>query len=220
MSKNFPVSNYNKSQTKDLFSLFIILPIFPIIVTCLGSIAIVSFFFCGLPIFFTQKRVGKNGSIFKMYKFRTMIKDAEKLQSKYKKLNEADGPVFKIRDDPRYTKFGKILSRTGLDELPQILNVLKGEMCLVGPRPLPVYEAKKLTKTQNIRLLVKPGITSSWIVNGHHKHAFSDWMKLDKEYVQNANLLTDLKILYKTALIPVNYSIMSIKALLSSIQER
>jgi len=140
-----------------------------------------------------------------MYKFKTMVKGADKMQSKYKNLNEADGPVFKIRNDPRYTKFGKFLSRTGLDELPQIINVLKGEMSLVGPRPLPVYEAEKLTEEQNIRLQVLPGITSSWIANGHHKHKFADWMQLDKVYVQNASLITDINILYKTVLIPIRY---------------
>ena len=127
-----------------------------------------------------------------------MIKNAEKLKNKYKRLNQADGPVFKIYDDPRFTKIGKILSKLGLDELPQLINVLKGEMSLVGPRPLPVDEAKKLTKEQKIREMVRPGITSTWVIEGSHRLSFKKWMQLDKEYVENATFLKDLKIIIKT----------------------
>ena len=122
----------------------------------------------------------------------------EKEQKNLKHLNEADGPVFKIYNDPRYTKFGKILARTGLDELPQLINVLKGEMSWVGPRPCPVYEAKKLNLTQKVRELVNPGITSSWVTSGAHKLKFSQWMKLDAEYIKTGTLATDLSILFKT----------------------
>jgi lipopolysaccharide/colanic/teichoic acid biosynthesis glycosyltransferase len=127
-----------------------------------------------------------------------MISDAEKKQIKFKNLNEADGPVFKIRNDPRFTKFGEILSRTGLDELPQFINILKGEMSIVGPRPLPVNEAGKLTKKQKIRELVKPGITSSWVIEGSHKLSFKDWMRLDREYVKNASFAVDVSIIWNT----------------------
>lgn len=203
-------SKYVSSQIKLLLDCSLIILFSPLILFSFLVTSILILIFSRSPIFFTQKRIGENGEIFNMYKFRTMVKNAEKLRSKYIKLNEADGPVFKINNDPRYTKFGKILSRTGLDELPQIFNVLKGDMSLVGPRPLPVYEAKKLTKDQNIRLLVKPGITSSWIINGHHKHNFKNWMKMDKDYVQNATILSDIKILFKTLLIPLRYLINSI----------
>lgn len=152
----------------------------------------------GLPVLYFQKRVGKNGKIFEIIKFRTMIKDAEELKSKYKRLNQADGPVFKIYDDPRFTKIGKILSKLGLDELPQLINVLKGEMSLVGPRPLPIDEAKKLTKEQKIREMVRPGITSTWVIEGSHRLSFKKWMQLDKEYVESATFLKDLKIIIKT----------------------
>jgi len=151
------------------------------------------------PAFFKQRRVGKDGKVFTLIKFRTMRMGAEKERKNLKHLNQADGPVFKILDDPRYTRFGKILARTGLDELPQLLNVLRGEMSLVGPRPLPLYEAEKLNKAQKVRELVKPGITSSWIVSGAHNLKFSQWMNLDKEYVKNASLAIDLSILFKTA---------------------
>ena len=126
---------------------------------------------------------------------------SEKLQNKYRSINEADGPVFKIYNDPRLTPIGKILSQTGLDEIPQLINVLKGDMSIVGPRPLPVEEAKKLTKTQKIRQLVNPGITSSWVVEGSHSLSFKKWMELDKDYVENANLTTDITISVKTFLI-------------------
>ncbi len=165
------------------------------------------------PVFYMQERIGKNGRKFKIIKFRTMLVDAEKLQSKYKKLNEANGPVFKIRNDPRLTKFGKFLYNTGLDELPQLINVLKGEMSLVGPRPLPTYEAKKLTRSQKIRELVKPGITSSWVIKGSHNLSFKEWMRLDKEYVIKATLLTDISIILKT-------SIQIIKSILSIINHK
>ena len=136
-----------------------------------------------------------------MIKFRTMKVGSEKLQNKYRSINEADGPVFKIYNDPRLTPIGKILSQTGLDEIPQLINVLKGDMSIVGPRPLPVEEAKKLTKTQKIRQLVNPGITSSWVVEGSHSLSFKKWMELDKDYVENANLTTDITISVKTFLI-------------------
>ena len=150
------------------------------------------------PVFFKQKRVGKDGKVFTLIKFRTMRLGAEREQRHLQFVNEADGPVFKIFNDPRYTKFGKILARTGFDELPQLINVLRGEMSLVGPRPLPVYEAKKLSKSQKVRELVKPGITSSWIVSGAHNLKFREWMELDRKYVENASFTEDVSILFKT----------------------
>jgi len=156
-------------------------------------------------VFFLQKRIGKNGKVFKIIKFRTMIPNAERIKPHLKKQNQADGPVFKIRDDPRFTKFGKILSRTGLDELPQMINVLKGEMSMVGPRPLPIKEAEKLTKAQKIRELVKPGITSSWVTHGSHKLTFKKWMNLDKKYVEKATLTSDLLIIKDTVMLIGNF---------------
>lgn len=159
------------------------------------------------PVFFFQKRTGKNGKEFSLFKFRTMIVDAEKLRNKYKKLNVADGPVFKIPNDPRYTKFGKILVKTGLDELPQVINILKGEMSLVGPRPLPVYEENKLTRAQKVRELVLPGITSSWVISGAHRLKFKKWIELDKEYIKHATLIVDIKIMVQTFLLILKLSI-------------
>ena len=162
---------------------------------------------------FTQKRIGKNGKVFMMYKFRTMYVGAEKDRNEYKKLNEADGPVFKIRKDPRFVGIGRFLARTGLDELPQLVNILKGEMNFVGPRPLPVYEYNKLKPWQKKRQLVLPGITSSWVINGKHKISFDKWMKSDLEYVKKKSFFYDIEILAKTFLMVLN---IILKSLLSS----
>ena len=155
------------------------------------------------PVIFRQKRIGKNGKIFIMYKFRTMYVGAEEDRKKYEKLNEADGPAFKIRNDPRFVGVGRFLARTGLDELPQIFNILKGEMNFVGPRPLPVYEYEKLKLWQKKRQSVLPGITSSWVINGKHKISFDKWMKSDLEYVKNKSFIGDLRIVWKTIVLIV-----------------
>lgn len=152
-------------------------------------------------VFFYQKRVGKDKKIFTLYKIRTMVNNAELLKEKYQQLNEANGPVFKIRDDPRYTKIGKFLAHTGLDELPQLINVIKGEMAFVGPRPLPVDEASKVPKKYEKRFSVLPGITSLWIVKGAHKLSFREWMELDLEYVRNKSVWLDMKISLLTVLL-------------------
>ena len=163
------------------------------------------------PVIFRQKRVGKGGKVFTVYKFRTMRKGAERQRDRLLKLNEVDGPVFKIYNDPRYTKIGKILAHTGLDELPQLLNVLKGEMSLVGPRPFPIYEAELLSMREKVRQLVKPGITSSWIISGSHQLKFNEWMQLDKEYVLKATLGQDISILLKTGLIILKSSLNQVR---------
>lgn len=152
------------------------------------------------PVFFSQKRAGKSDKVFKFIKFRTMRVGAKDQQQSLRHLNEADGPVFKIRDDPRFTKIGKFLARIGLDELPQLINVIKGEMSLVGPRPLPVAEAIKLNQSQKIRELINPGITSSWAIKGTHSMKFNEWMRLDKQHILKASLLSDINILFKTLL--------------------
>lgn len=195
MRKVIKVSTYHTSLLKLLTNylvvIFLIILFLPVIFIVIFLIKLVD----NGPIFFKQKRNGFKGHEFILLKFRTMRVDSDKMQEKYLKINEADGPVFKIHNDPRFTSIGKILSRTGMDELPQLINILKGEMSLVGPRPLPVNEARQLTKTQKIRELVKPGIVSTWVTNGSHKLKFSEWMRLDKEYVEDGNLLTDLGVI-------------------------
>lgn len=132
-----------------------------------------------------------------MYKFRTMIIGADGLKKNLWKYNEADGPVFKIHDDPRFTPVGKFLSHTGLDELPQLWNVLKGDMALIGPRPLPVDEARKLTQWQRKRQTIKPGIISPWVLEGYHSRPFREWMKSDVFYVKRKTLWYDTVLCFR-----------------------
>ncbi len=153
------------------------------------------------PFIFRQKRAGKGKEPFTMYKVRTMAQGSQARQKALFKLNEADGPVFKIRNDPRYTKVGKFLSHTGLDELPQLFNVLKGEMSFVGPRPLPVDEADRVPSRYEARFSVLPGMASSWIVQGSHKLSFRQWMELDLVYAKDPTFLTDIHIFIRTALL-------------------
>ena len=150
------------------------------------------------PILFMQKRVGLNGKEFNMYKFRSMVVNAEELKEKLKDKNEMSGPMFKIKDDPRITKIGKFIRKTSIDELPQLVNVLKGEMSLVGPRPSLPNEVKEFKSWMLRRLDVKPGITCYWQVMGRNKIGFEDWMKLDVKYVEERNLLLDIKLIFKT----------------------
>lgn len=191
-------SVYATSISKRIFDIFLslIFLILSLPLMCLFYLVILIFF--GKPVFFMQKRVGKNGKVFEIIKFRTMVNNAEKQKNKLMHLNESDGPTFKIKNDPRFTSFGKALSRTGLDELPQFWNVLCGDMSIVGPRPLPVYEANKLTTKDKIREMVRPGVTSSWVVNGAHSMNFKKWMKLDRDYVKEASFWSDLLITLKT----------------------
>lgn len=153
------------------------------------------------PVLFKQVRSGLNGRKFVMYKFRTMVDGAEALRDQLQSLNEVSGPIFKIKHDPRVTKIGKVLRRTSLDELPQLLNVLKGEMSLVGPRPLPLVESAQITGQERRRLSMKPGITGIWQCNGRSAAHYEHLIRMDLEYVDNWSLFLDLKLLVKT--IPV-----------------
>jgi lipopolysaccharide/colanic/teichoic acid biosynthesis glycosyltransferase len=153
----------------------------------------------GEPVIFRQLRTGKGGRRFDMYKFRTMVRNAEELKSKYAHLNELQWPDFKITNDPRITPIGQFLRKTSLDELPQVLNVLKGEMSLVGPRPTSFGpETYKLWHTS--RLDVKPGITGLWQVFGRARLEFDDRLRLDIAYIERASLWLDIQILMLTVL--------------------
>jgi exopolysaccharide biosynthesis polyprenyl glycosylphosphotransferase len=151
------------------------------------------------PIFFAQDRIGLNKRRFKIWKFRTMVADAEKLRVELEKQNEMGGPAFKIKNDPRITALGKRLRRTSIDELPQLFNVLKGDMSLVGPRPLPVRDYQGFNEDwQRRRFSIKPGITCLWQVNGRSEISFDQWMRLDLQYLDEWSLWLDFKILAKT----------------------
>jgi exopolysaccharide biosynthesis polyprenyl glycosylphosphotransferase len=151
------------------------------------------------PIFFWQDRIGLNKRRFKICKFRTMVPDAEKLRINLERQNEMEGPAFKMKNDPRITPIGRWLRRTSIDELPQLFNVLKGDMSLVGPRPLPVRDYEGFSEDwQRRRFSIKPGITCLWQVNGRSGITFDQWMLLDLQYVDEWSLWLDLKILAKT----------------------
>jgi exopolysaccharide biosynthesis polyprenyl glycosylphosphotransferase len=151
------------------------------------------------PVFFAQDRVGLNKRRFRMYKFRTMAGDAEKKQPELEFLNEADGPVFKIKNDPRVTRMGKYLRKTSIDELPQLLNVLTGDMSLVGPRPLPLRDYQGFDQdSARRRFSVRPGITCLWQIIGRSSVSFEEWMELDLHYIDHWSLWLDLKLLAKT----------------------
>lgn len=151
------------------------------------------------PIFFLQERIGYNKRRFLIYKFRTMVPDAEKLMSDLEDLNEAAGPVFKIKNDPRITPVGKFLRRASIDELPQLINVLNGDMSLVGPRPLPMRDYAGFNEDwQRRRFSTRPGITCLWQVSGRCAITFEQWMKLDMQYLDEWSLWLDMKILART----------------------
>jgi exopolysaccharide biosynthesis polyprenyl glycosylphosphotransferase len=152
------------------------------------------------PVLFRQQRSGLNGAPFTIYKFRTMVSNAEQLQHELASMNEMRGPVFKVTKDPRITRIGKFLRKYSIDEWPQFFNVLRGEMSLVGPRPLPVDEVKRFNDlAHRRRLSVKPGLTCLWQVSGRNEITdFSDWVRLDLEYIDNWSLWLDCKILWRT----------------------
>jgi lipopolysaccharide/colanic/teichoic acid biosynthesis glycosyltransferase len=184
-----------------VLALVVISPIFVI-----TSLAI--YIESGLPILFRQRRTAiKDGKTFSFYKFRSMVKDADALKESLFEKNESDGALFKMRNDPRMTKVGKILRKFSIDELPQFINVLKGEMSIVGPRPLPVEDFEKVEETKEFwksikdREKVKPGITGLWQISGRSKVGFREMIWLDLYYVENQSLLFDLEIIFAT--IPV-----------------
>ena len=150
------------------------------------------------PVFFKQQREGLGGKVFTIYKLRTMVKDAEQLQEDLRDDSHQDGPAFKMKGDPRTTWIGKVLRYTSIDELPQLWNVLRGEMSLVGPRPLPTEESLACTNWQRRRLAVRPGMTCIWQVKGRGAVTFDEWMRMDLAYVENRNLWTDCKLLVTT----------------------
>ncbi|GAT63264.1 sugar transferase [Paludibacter jiangxiensis] len=152
----------------------------------------------GGPVLFRQERIGKNGRRFTCLKFRSMVVDAEARKQALMQLNEADGPVFKMENDPRMTRIGRYIRKLSFDELPQLINVFKGEMSIVGPRPPLLSEVMKYSRPQIRRLSMKPGITGSWQVWGRHTVTFKEWMKMDLDYIDSWSINMDLKIMVAT----------------------
>lgn len=189
------VSPYYFSYQKRVFDICLALllllltsPVMIVIIT-LSSLTI------GSPIFFIQPRLGWHKKPFSIYKFRTMYANAEKDRHKYLTLNEAPTPMFKASHDPRFVGIGRWLSISGLDELPQLWNIVRGEMSFVGPRPLPVKEALKLTATWDFRYQVRPGIFSAWSLSNKKYASLERWRQLDKETVIDASLLSDIQLI-------------------------
>ena len=153
----------------------------------------------GASPIFVQERVGRDGRLFRFYKFRSMVPDAEARLAGMLDQNEMDGPVFKIRDDPRVTRVGRFLRRTGIDELPQLVNILKSDMSIVGPRPALPREAAQYTDYERQRLYVTPGLTCYWQIMPHRNQlSFAQWVELDLQYIQERSFWLDWKIIFKT----------------------
>ena len=201
------ITHYTSSYSLEGWPVFV-KRIFDIVVSFLGivllcPILLIAGFLIKLtspgPVFFTQKRLGLNKRHFDVYKFRTMVVGAEARMREIEHLNEVSGPVFKIKNDPRITPIGRLLRKTSIDELPQLFNVLKGEMSLVGPRPLPLRDYKGFNKDrQRRRFCVKPGITCLWQIRGRSSIPFEQWMELDLQYIDKWSLWLDLQILMRT----------------------
>ena len=208
LKENFVILEQNFSDTyKRSFEYYFIKRLVDIIGSLIGMIVLIPVFIIVAllikleskgPIFFHQKRVGLNGKEFKMYKFRSMIVNAEELLDKLKEKNEMTYPMFKIKDDPRVTRIGRFLRRTSIDEIPQLINVLKGEMSLVGPRPNLVSEVARFNRYHKLKLLAKPGLTCYWQVMGRSSIDFEEWMELDIKYLKERSTWVDLKLIFKT----------------------
>lgn len=191
---NNPIFRFIKRAADIVLSLIALVVLSPVFLAVAIAIRLED----GEPIIFMQKRSGLNGKEFMMYKFRSMVKNAPELHKELLEKNEMDGPVFKLSNDPRITKVGRIIRKTSIDELPQLVNILKGEMSIVGPRPLPVYEQEQCTDYQNQRLLMKPGLTCYWQVSGRNNIGFDEWIELDLKYIKKASVLTDLGLIILT----------------------
>lgn len=189
-----PVYDFVKRVFDIVCSLFALIVLSPVLLIVAVIIMIDDF---GNP-FFVQKRTGKDSKVFKMYKFRSMRLNAESERNSLLSQNEADGPIFKITEDPRITKFGKFIRKTSIDELPQLLNVLKGEMSIIGPRPLPTYEQEACNEYQQQRLLVKPGLSCYTALDKDAHDDFDRWIELDMKYIRERSFATDIKIIFKT----------------------
>lgn len=150
------------------------------------------------PVIYSQTRIGKDGRAFKLYKFRSMCVDADEKLKDLQELNERDGPVFKIKNDPRVTKVGKFIRKTCIDELPQLVNIIKGDMSIVGPRPPLPNEVEQYNSYQKQRLLVVPGLTCYWQIQKGEETTFDEWVELDLKYIKERSILLDFRLILLT----------------------
>jgi lipopolysaccharide/colanic/teichoic acid biosynthesis glycosyltransferase len=183
-----------KSALDFFFSFIVIILVSPVFLVIAVAIRLED----GGPVFFTQERIGLNGRRFFILKFRTMVAKTGALKVSLPGQNEQTGPVFKIRNNPRVTRIGRLLRKTSFDELPQFFNVIRGEMSLVGPRPPIPSEAEEYQQWQKRRLTMKPGITCTWLVSGRNNIPVDEWVKLDLEYIDNWSLTRDAVLILKT----------------------
>lgn len=177
--------------TASLAALILLLPVF--LVT-----AIAILLEDGGPIFFVQPRAGRDMKTFQMYKFRSMFKNAEELFQQMQEQNEQTGHAFKIKNDPRITKVGKFIRKYSIDELPQLINILKGDMSIVGPRPILSFQMEECNEYQKQRLIVRPGLTCYWQISGRANIKWDEWVELDLKYIQNMSICTDFMLIMKT----------------------
>lgn len=177
------------------FSLILLVTLSPVLLTLF---IVIKFSDWKAPVIYKQIRVGKNETTFVMYKFRTMVPDADQLLGQYLDKNEIEGAMFKLKKDPRVTHLGRLLRKTSLDELPQLINVLKGEMALVGPRPPLEREVFSYSEQEKLRLSITPGCSGLWQVSGRNELNFQEMVELDMYYIENMNLWLDLRIIMKT----------------------
>jgi lipopolysaccharide/colanic/teichoic acid biosynthesis glycosyltransferase len=183
---------------KRLFDLSVGLLAFVFVIPIVPLIALMIKLDSPGPVFYRQDRIGRGGRPFRFYKFRSMYREADRRRTELESRNEQEGPVFKIKADPRITPVGQFLRRSSVDEIPQILNVLRGDMSIVGPRPPLPVEVARYQPWHRRRLDVKPGITCLWQIAGRSQIGFDEWMRLDMEYLRTRSLRTDLAIVLKT----------------------
>ncbi|MDR0811425.1 MAG: sugar transferase, partial [Paludibacter sp.] len=199
--ENVGYQHYFSYKMKTLLDLILSSIILVILSPLLATVATLIKLEDGGPVFFKQQRIGLNGRRFMCYKFRTMVVNAEALLPQLQAFNEVDGPVFKIKHDPRITHIGKLLRKTSIDELPQFYNVIKGEMSIVGPRPPLLKEVQQYERSQLRRLSMKPGITCIWQVEGRNIVSFEEWIEMDLRYIDNWSTWLDVKLILKTILV-------------------
>ena len=188
------------STSKRVFDVAMAAVLLIVLIPLFAAITLAVVLDSGWPVLYSQRRAGMGGQHFSIWKFRTMVKNADALKPQLMALNEAPFPAFKIRNDPRITGVGRFLRKSSMDELPQLWNVLKGEMSLVGPRPLPVSEADRVTGLGRGRLSARPGITCTWQISNRHAatETFDDWAAKDLAYIDNWSFWLDLALLWKT----------------------
>ena len=193
------IANQNRyEKIKRFFDIYLSTAALVVLSPLLLVIAILIYLEDKGPVIYSQTRIGKDGRAFKLYKFRSMCVDADEKLKDLQKLNERDGPVFKIRDDPRVTKIGKFIRKTCIDELPQLVNIIKGDMSIVGPRPPLPNEVEQYNSYQKQRLLVVPGLTCYWQIQKGEETTFDEWVELDLKYIKERSILLDFRLILLT----------------------